>query len=118
MQYAPIIYIVHTVASVLDTMREKICIIVQIKISACTVRRVQEQFSIVSVFVDRYGVLNLEICRHKTTSHECNRIDMTKQIEFMRWTHFCTTFDVREKEDKFESTVVTYMDGVEVARGN
>ena len=46
----------------------------------------------IPAFVDRYGVLYLETCRHKSTSRECNRVQMKDKLEFMSWRHFCTTF--------------------------
>ena len=51
-------------------------------------------FSTVSAFIDRYNQVELDICRLKYVNSECNGVVLTDKIEFMEWTHVCTTFEV------------------------
>ncbi len=62
----------------------------------------------------------LETCRSKYTNVECNSLNMTDEILFRQWIHFCTTFEVHMLESQpspsDESTIIrtvtsAYKDG-------
>ncbi len=56
-------------------------------------------FFLIAAFIDRFNQVRLDICRLKYLNSECNAVNLTDQIEFMEWTHVCTTFEVWDHDE-------------------
>ncbi len=54
---------------------------------------------LIAAFIDRFNQVRLDICRLKYLNSECNAVNLTDQIEFMEWTHVCTTFEVWDHDE-------------------
>ena len=59
----------------------------------------------------RKGKIELELCRFKSRTAECGKLDMT-EMKFMEWMHVCTTIEtVSSNDTTIVTKVSTYQDG-------